>query len=104
MLADIAAVVEVAPPARVVVKVILETALLTRDGWKEQGCRLAEQAGAQFVKTSTGFGGGGATVEASAGIRDWPAAQKMIEAGATRLGCSSSVAIMRGFALARGGE
>ncbi|WP_054685897.1 deoxyribose-phosphate aldolase, partial [Rhodothermus marinus] len=69
VLEDIRAVVDVAraarPPAgrdRILVKVILETALLT-DAEKETACRLALEAGADFVKTSTGFAGGGATVE-----------------------------------------
>jgi deoxyribose-phosphate aldolase len=96
-----------------VVKVILETALLTRDE-KIMGCSLAKAAGADFVKTSTGFGGGGATVEdvrlmretvgpdvgvkASGGIRTPEDAQKMVEAGATRIGASASVKIVRGEA------
>lgn len=94
-----------------ILKVILETAYLTRDE-KIRACALAKQAGADFVKTSTGFGPGGATVEdirlmreavgpsmgvkASGGIRDEATAQAMIEAGATRLGTSASVAIVTG--------
>ncbi len=92
-----------------VVKVILESAALT----EEQialGCRAAQEAGADFVKTSTGFhpkGGataqtvqwlkkysGGLKVKASGGIRDYATAQQMIGAGADRLGCSASVAIV----------
>ncbi len=94
-------------------KVILETSLLTDDE-KVRACRASKEAGADFVKTSTGFGGGGATVEdvrlmretvgplmgvkASGGIRDAAAAKAMIEAGATRLGTSASVAIVGGAA------
>jgi deoxyribose-phosphate aldolase len=96
-----------------IVKVILETALLTRDE-KVMGSSLAKAAGADFVKTSTGFGGGGATVEdirlmretvgpelgvkASGGIRTPEDAQKMVAAGATRIGASASVKIVRGEA------
>jgi deoxyribose-phosphate aldolase len=94
------------------VKVILETALLTSDE-KILACHLVVDSGAQFVKTSTGFGSGGATVEdvrllreavgakfgvkASGGIRDTATALAMIEAGATRLGTSASVAILQGI-------
>ncbi|NBI29468.1 deoxyribose-phosphate aldolase [Chengkuizengella marina] len=94
-----------------IVKVILETGFLNDDQIKE-ACQLSELAGAHFVKTSTGFGPGGATVEhirlmkaavsdhmevkASGGIRDLTTALQMIEAGATRLGASSGVAIMKG--------
>mgnify|MGYP001597689550 CR=1 FL=1 len=101
-----------------VVKVILETALLSRDE-KIMGSSLAKAAGADFVKTSTGFAGGGATVEdvrlmretvgpeigvkASGGIRTPEDAKKMVEAGATRIGASASVKIVRGeTAAARG--
>lgn len=93
------------------VKVILETALLSRDE-KVKACTLAKAAGAAFVKTSTGFGPSGATVEdvrlmrrvvgsdvsvkASGGIRDAETAQAMIEAGADRIGASASVHIARG--------
>ncbi|MCX6998797.1 MAG: deoxyribose-phosphate aldolase [Candidatus Sumerlaeota bacterium] len=93
------------------VKVILETASLTDDE-KVAGCIIAKAAGANYVKTSTGFGAGGATVEdvalmrrivgpkmgikAAGGIRTAEEAQKMIEAGATRIGASASVAIVRG--------
>jgi deoxyribose-phosphate aldolase len=92
-----------------ILKVILETSLLS-DEEKVRSCILSKKAGADFVKTSTGFGGGGATVEdvrlmrrtvgpmmgvkASGGIRDAKAAEAMIEAGATRLGTSASVAIV----------
>ena len=92
----------------IIVKVILETCYLTKDEIKN-ACLCAKNAGADFVKTSTGFGTGGATVEdvslmketvgssmevkASGGIRDYETAIKMIEAGATRLGTSSGIAI-----------
>jgi deoxyribose-phosphate aldolase len=95
-----------------IVKVILETSLLTDDE-KKKACELSVKAGAHFVKTSTGFGGGGATVEdillmksvvgqqakikASGGIRDLETAKKMIAAGAVRLGTSSGVALVKGL-------
>jgi len=94
------------------VKVILETCLLTRDE-KVRACQLVLESGARFVKTSTGFGPGGATIEdvellratvgprfgvkASGGIRDTTTALAMIAAGATRLGTSSGVAIVQGL-------
>lgn len=94
-------------------KVILETCLLT-DEEKELACRIAVAAGADYVKTSTGFSKGGATVpdvalmrkcvgnklgvKASGGIRDYDTAMKMISAGASRLGCSAGVAIVNGAA------
>lgn len=109
---DIAAVVE-AVGGKGIVKVIIETGYLN-DEQKRLACRLSEEAGAHFVKTSTGFGPGGATVEdvrlmraavsprvqvkASGGVRDLAAALAMIEAGATRLGTSSGVALVRGTA------
>ena len=93
----------------ITVKVILETCYLTKDEIKN-ACLCAKNARADFVKTSTGFGTGGATVEdvklmketvgssmevkASGGIRDYETAIKMIEAGATRLGTSSGIAIV----------
>ncbi len=95
------------------VKVILETCLLTREE-KIRACQLAVESGASFVKTSTGFGIAGATVEdvkllretvgpqfgvkASGGIRDTQTALAMIAAGATRLGTSASVAIVTALA------
>lgn len=94
-----------------VVKVILETCYLTNDQIVT-ACQAAVDAGATFVKTSTGFGTGGATVEhvalmkqsipasmqvkASGGVRSLADAQAMIDAGATRLGTSSGVLIMKG--------
>jgi deoxyribose-phosphate aldolase len=96
---------------RVITKVILETALLT-DEEKAEACRIAKKAGMDFVKTSTGFGPGGATVEdvrlmrsvvgermgvkASGGIRDTETAKRMVDAGATRIGASASVKIVGG--------
>lgn len=104
---DIAAVVAAAAGAPV--KVILETCLLTHDE-KVRACEAAVAAGAAFVKTSTGFSTGGATlddvrlmretvgtrckVKASGGIRDLATALAMIEAGADRLGLSATVAIL----------
>lgn len=94
-----------------VLKVILETCLLTDDEIVK-ACRTAVRAGADFVKTSTGFSKGGATVhavslmrstvgsdvgvKASGGIRDAESARAMVEAGASRLGCSAGVAIAKG--------
>lgn len=92
------------------VKVIIETCLLT-DSEKEKACRLAVEAGAHFVKTSTGFSTGGATVEdvklmrnivgseigvkASGGIKSFSDMKKMVEAGANRIGSSSGVKIIK---------
>jgi deoxyribose-phosphate aldolase len=111
VLRDIAAVVEAAQ--RHCVKVILECALLN-DEQKVRACRLAEQAGAHFVKTSTGFASGGATVadvrlmratvgdrmgvKASGGIRTLEDALALIEAGATRLGTSAAATILGALA------
>ena len=94
------------------VKVIIETCLLSRDE-KIRACRLVVESGAHFVKTSTGFSNSGATphdvqllrecvgpdfgVKASGGIRDATVALGMIQAGATRLGTSSGVAIIKGL-------
>ena len=105
---DIRAVVDAVPGCPV--KVILETCYLTEEE-KVRGCRLVMEAGASFVKTSTGFASGGATIEdvrlmrntvgkdfgvkAAGGIRTLEDALKMIEAGANRLGTSGSVAIIR---------
>jgi len=106
---DIRAVVAVAKRSAALTKVILETSLLTEDE-KTRACRLAKQAGADFVKTSTGFGGAGATVEdvalmrkvvgssmgvkASGGIRTYEEARALIASGANRLGTSASVQIV----------
>lgn len=105
---DIASVVKAAA-GKAVVKVILETGLLTT-AEKIEACKICIDCGADFVKTSTGFGPGGATaddvtlmrntvgpdkgVKASGGIRDYLTALKMIEAGANRLGTSSGIQIV----------
>jgi deoxyribose-phosphate aldolase len=111
--ADISAV-RAAVPAPLVLKVIIESAALGSEAALVAACRAAEDAGADFVKTSTGFHpAGGATVEAvrtmagavggrlgvkaSGGIRTTKDALAMIEAGATRLGCSASRAILDGM-------
>ncbi|SNB63901.1 deoxyribose-phosphate aldolase [Thermoflexus hugenholtzii] len=115
--ADLQAIIAVAHAAGAVCKVILETALL-RPEEKIQAARLAVEAGADFVKTSTGFGPGGATVEdvallrqavgptvgvkASGGIRTAEQAIALIEAGATRLGTSATVAILEALPLRAG--
>ncbi|HWO01146.1 MAG TPA: deoxyribose-phosphate aldolase, partial [Blastocatellia bacterium] len=107
---DIAGVVDVAHEVDYICKVILETGLLTEEE-KVRGCLLAKQAGADFVKTSTGFSKGGATVadialmrrvvggemgvKASGGVRDLKQAQEMIRAGATRIGASVGVKIVQ---------
>lgn len=94
-----------------ILKVIIETSMLTQEE-KVLACQIAKRSGADFVKTSTGFGGGGATVEdialmksvvgegmevkASGGVRDWDKAMAMIGAGATRIGAVSSIAIVTG--------
>jgi len=105
---DIKEVVEAASD-QADVKVIIETSLLTDDE-KRLACQLAKEAGAHFVKTSTGFSSGGATVadielmravvgdsmgiKASGGVRDRASAEAMIEAGATRIGASAGIAIV----------
>jgi deoxyribose-phosphate aldolase len=107
---DVEGVVQAAN-GQAVVKVILETGLLT-DEEKVKACTICQAAGADFVKTSTGFGHGGATVQdialmrktvgpemgvkASGGVRDNETARKIIAAGATRIGASSSIAIVTG--------
>jgi deoxyribose-phosphate aldolase len=108
---DIRAVVEAAKEGGAICKVILETALLSDDE-KVRACKSAREAGAHFVKTSTGFSTGGATVEdvalmsrsvadtnmgvkASGGIRNFDDAQRMIRAGATRIGASAGVQIVK---------
>ncbi|MCL4812604.1 MAG: deoxyribose-phosphate aldolase [Vicinamibacteraceae bacterium] len=107
---DIEAVAGVCREAGVVTKVIIEAALLT-DEEKVKACTLAKAAGADFVKTSTGFAKGGATVEdvalmrrvvgedmgvkAAGGVRDFRDLQAMVAAGATRVGASAGVRIVR---------
>ena len=115
---DIHEVVKVGHAAGAIVKVIIETALLNEEE-KVTACLLCKEAGADFVKTSTGFSGGGATVDdvnlmrrvvgpemgikASGGVRDFEDAQNMVKAGATRLGASAGVKIVQG-ALASNGN
>ena len=105
-------IVAICKPAKVICKVILETCYLTDDE-KETVCRIAKEAGIDFVKTSTGFGTAGATVhdvelmrrvvgesvgvKASGGIRDLGTALAMIKAGATRIGTSGGVAIVESY-------
>lgn len=107
---DIRAVVRAAGKYNAIVKVILETCLLT-DEEVVKACNLSKTAGAHFVKTSTGFSSGGATVhhvslmkktvgealqvKASGGIRDYETAKAMIDAGADRIGASATVSIMK---------
>jgi len=107
---DIRGVVEVAHAANALVKVIIETALLT-DEEKVVACLLAKEAGADYVKTSTGFSGGGATVhdielmrrtvgpslgvKASGGIHTHEEAEALVAAGATRIGASAGVKIIQ---------
>jgi len=107
---DIKAVVD-ACKGKALLKVIIEACLLT-DEEKVKACELSKEAGADFVKTSTGFSTGGATAEdialmrktvgpdlgvkASGAVRDFETAKKMIDAGATRIGASASVAIVTG--------
>lgn len=113
---DIAGVVETARTARALVKVILETGMLAREEIVT-ACRLAEEAGADFVKTSTGFGPRGAScedvelmratvprlgVKAAGGVRTAGFARELLEAGATRLGASASVALLEEAGLVRG--
>lgn len=110
VLRDIRGVVESCKDSRALCKVILETSLLNEEE-KVRACQLSMKAGADFVKTSTGFSTGGATAEdialmartvasrklgvkASGGIRTYADVVKMVNAGATRVGCSSSVKIM----------
>lgn len=116
VLKDIRAVVEACKDGRAISKVILETALLDEDE-KVRGCELSMKAGADYVKTSTGFGPGGATaadvalmsrtvaarklgVKAAGGIRSYTDLLKMVEAGATRVGSSSGVKILEEAAAA----
>ena len=109
VLQDIKAVVDASHP-KAIVKVILETCLLTDDE-KVKACELAKEAGADFVKTSTGFGSGGAKVEdvalmkktvgdsmqvkASTGINNREICDQMIKAGATRMGTSKGIYIVK---------
>lgn len=109
---EIEEMVAICRPAGVICKVILETCYLS-DAEKETVCRIAKEAGVDFVKTSTGFGTDGATVEdvalmrrvvgpeigvkAAGGIRDLDTVLAMIKAGATRIGTSSGVTIVEAY-------
>ena len=109
---EIAELADIAHSGKAILKVILETCLLT-DEQKQTACRLAVEAKADFVKTSTGFSTAGATeadvrlmratvspstgVKASGGIRSFDAVRRMVTAGATRIGTSSGVQILREF-------
>lgn len=109
---EIEDMVSICKPAGVICKVILETCYLT-DEEKKKVCLIAREAGVDFVKTSTGFGTAGATVEdvalmrhivgptvgvkAAGGIRDLETALAMIQAGATRIGTSAGVAIVEAY-------
>ena len=109
---EIEEMVAICRPAGVICKVILETCYLS-DAEKETVCRIAKEAGVDFVKTSTGFGTAGATVEdvalmrrvvgpeigvkAAGGIRDLDTALAIIKAGATRIGTSSGVTIVEAY-------
>lgn len=111
LVADISAIAEVVHAEESILKVIIETSLLSDDE-KVLACQAAVEAGADFVKTSTGFNGGGATaadvalmratvgpdigVKASGGVRSRDTALEMIKAGATRIGTSSGIAIVSG--------
>jgi deoxyribose-phosphate aldolase len=108
---DVKGVVDASHAQGAIVKVILETTLLS-DEEKTIACLLSKEAGADFVKTSTGFAGGGATVadielmrravgpamgvKASGGVRTYEEAEQMIKAGATRIGASAGVKIIQG--------
>lgn len=112
VLKDIQKVAETCHSNKAILKVIIETCLLTKDE-KIKACELSKKVGADFVKTSTGFSSGGATVEdiklmrmvvgkelgvkASGGVRDTETALAMIKAGATRIGASSSIKIIEGI-------
>jgi deoxyribose-phosphate aldolase len=107
---DIQLVVQACHAREAICKVIIETAYLT-DEEKISACSVAKASGADFVKTSTGFGPGGASakdvalmrsvvgddvgVKASGGIRDWKMLQEMVHSGATRIGASASVKILQ---------
>ena len=117
--ADVAGVVGACRDSGVLIKVIIEAALLT-DEEKVAACRLAKDAGADYVKTSTGFGPGGATVadvalmrrvvgpdvgvKAAGGVRDYESAQALVMAGATRIGTSAGVKIVEEARARRSGS
>ena len=117
--ADIRAVVDVAHPSGAIVKVILENAYLSDDE-KIRGCRVAEAAGADFVKTSTGFAPGGAThadlalmrrtvsarvqVKAAGGVRSLDALLAVMALGVTRVGATATKAILDDFRARKAGD
>ncbi len=112
LVSEIEQIADVAHAADAILKVIIETCLLT-DEQKKLACRMAKEAGADFVKTSTGFGRSGATeadvklmrevvgaqlgVKASGGVRTLDAVTRMVKAGANRIGTSSGVQILAEF-------
>lgn len=114
---EMEAIVQVCKASDVLCKVIFENCYLTKEEIK-QLCLIAKEVKPDFVKTSTGFGSGGATfedvelmvatlegaceVKAAGGIRDWPTCRKMIELGATRIGTSSAAKILAEFVAAKG--
>ena len=111
VLADIAAVADICHESAAILKVIIETVLLS-DFEKALACLLLVEAGADFAKTSTGFAGGGATardvalmraaigpelgLKAAGGIRSYETAALMVAAGATRIGASAGIKIVQG--------
>jgi deoxyribose-phosphate aldolase len=119
MVPEIAEIAQAVHAGGAILKVIIEACLLS-DDQKRQACRMAQQAGADFVKTSTGFSTGGATeadvklmraivgsamgVKASGGVRTLDAVARMVRAGANRIGTSSGVQIIAEFEAARAGD
>lgn len=117
VISDIKSVKEACHDNGAILKVIIETSLLSSDE-KIMACKCVSEAKADFIKTSTGFAGGGATLEdvklmkenisegiqikASGGVRDLETVKAMIEAGATRIGTSSGIAICKGEAATSG--
>lgn len=109
---EMQAIVDVCREANILIKVIFENCYLTKEEIKEIAL-IAKKVKPDFIKTSTGFGTSGATIEdvklmketvgdevqvkAAGGIRDWPTCKAMLEAGATRIGTSSSLKILEGF-------
>ena len=114
---EMQAIVSVCKEHNIISKVIFENCYLTKEEII-QLCLVAKEVKPDFIKTSTGFGGGGATfedvelmvktvdnacaVKAAGGVRDWPTCKKMIELGATRIGTSSAKIILEGFREERG--
>lgn len=116
---EMQAIVNVCREHNIISKVIFENCYLTKEEIR-QLCLVAKEVKPDFIKTSTGFGTGGATfedvelmvstvdgaceVKAAGGVRDWPTCKKMIELGATRIGTSSAKVILEGFKAERGIE